>query len=88
MTVTGKLEKPLASDSAQSIVADLCKWTVVATNGEDVLSAIEIRLKHKLSFWDAMIVHSAGKGGASRLFSEDLNDGQIVGDVRVENPFT
>lgn len=87
VTVTKKLKKPLAGDSARTIVADLCKWSIVAMNGEDVLAAIDIQLKHQLSFWDSMIVHAARKGGASLLLSEDLNDGQEIGEVLVKNPF-
>jgi predicted nucleic acid-binding protein len=26
-------------------------------------------------------------GGCERLLTEDLNDGQLIGSVRVENPF-
>ena len=29
----------------------------------------------------------AAKGGATRLISEDLNSGQTVMEVRIENPF-
>lgn len=87
VTVTGKLKKPLAVDAARTIVGDLCKWSVVTANGEDVLNAIDIQRKHKLSFWDSMIVYAANKGGASLLFSEDFNDGQTIGGVRIKNPF-
>jgi predicted nucleic acid-binding protein len=40
-----------------------------------------------VSFWDALIVTSAEQARAVHLISEDLNDGQSIGAVRVVNPF-
>ncbi len=40
-----------------------------------------------ISFWDAMIVHSAATLGCEILYSEDLNAGQSYDGVRVVNPF-
>ena len=40
-----------------------------------------------LSFWDAMIVQSAARLGCKQLLSEDLNHGQVYGEVQVINPF-
>ena len=33
-----------------------------------------------------MIVHAASKGGASVLYTEDLNAGQVMEGVRIVNP--
>lgn len=40
-----------------------------------------------MSVWDALIVVASRKGGASVLYSEDLNHGQRFGSVQVLNPF-
>jgi len=45
------------------------------------------RAPRNIGFWDALILASAARSGAVRLLSEDLNDGQTIADVRVENPF-
>jgi predicted nucleic acid-binding protein len=37
--------------------------------------------------WDALIVEAAARSGCERLFTEDLNDGQEIRGVLVENPF-
>ena len=37
--------------------------------------------------WDALIVAAAVKAGADRTLSEDLNPGQTISGVRIENPF-
>jgi len=40
-----------------------------------------------LSFWDALIIVSASRLDAVRLLSEDLQHGQTIAGIRIENPF-
>lgn len=40
-----------------------------------------------LSFWDALVVVAASHSGAGILYTEDLNNGQVLRGVRVVNPF-
>jgi predicted nucleic acid-binding protein len=42
---------------------------------------------YRISFWDALILAAAESARAGILYTEDLNDGQQYGTVRVENPF-
>ena len=42
---------------------------------------------YRISFWDALILAAAESAGAEILYTEDLNDGQQYGTVRVKNPF-
>jgi len=87
VTVTQKVRNPLDSVEAGRIVRDLSHWKVHSPDAEDVLEAIETQQQYKISFWDAMIIWSAQQIGAELLWSEDLNDGQEYGPVRVINPF-
>jgi predicted nucleic acid-binding protein len=87
VTVTQKVRHPLKSESAAQIVEALSFWRVYAPDARDVLSAIELQQHHQLSFWDAMIVHSAVQLGCQTIWSEDLNPGQVYAGVRVLNPF-
>lgn len=53
----------------------------------DVLAAIDLhRLRH-LSYWDALIVHTAKEAGCLVIFSEDMQNGQVIDGVRIVNPF-
>lgn len=52
-----------------------------------VLAATETRQRFQISYWDAAIIEAARKLGCETVLSEDLNDGQDYGGVRVENPF-
>jgi predicted nucleic acid-binding protein len=54
---------------------------------EDVPRASEIEEQNKISFWDALIVTAAVKGGAARILSEDLNPGQVIAGIPIDNPF-
>jgi len=86
VTVTRKIAKPLALDTAKEIVADLSSWYVHAPAADDVLAAVSIHQSTGISFWDAMIVRSAAEIGCTLLYSEDLNPGREYAGVRVENP--
>ena len=87
VNVTKKNPNPLNIKLAKEIVADLLKWDVVVNDGESILKSVEIILKYKYSFWDAMIIEAAIKGGAVLLLSEDLSDGQKIKGVTIKNPF-
>lgn len=49
--------------------------------------AVEYSERYAISYWDAAIVAAAEALGAQTIDSEDLNDGQQYGRVRVVNPF-
>ena len=87
ITVTRKIALPLEHQIAQQIVADLGEWRVHSPEVRDLLQAIDFQKRYQLSFWDAMIVQSATRLNCKQLISEDLNDGQLYGDVQVINPF-
>jgi predicted nucleic acid-binding protein len=52
-----------------------------------VIRASEIEELNQISFWDALVVVSASRAGARTLLTEDLNHGQVIEGVRIENPF-
>lgn len=53
---------------------------------ESVLQALDIELRYKTSFWDALILHAAESSGAAILYSQDLARGQRYGMIQVVNP--
>jgi predicted nucleic acid-binding protein len=87
VNVTQKVAKPLTPDVAAHIIADLSVWQVHCPGVDDVLDAIRLQARYQISFWDAMMVASAIHLGCGRLWSEDLNPGQVYGAVTVANPF-
>jgi predicted nucleic acid-binding protein len=88
VNITKKVSKPLGVKLAKDIIRDLLKWEVVIIDGESLLEAVEIHIRHQYSFWDSMILKAAQKGGAVLLLSEDLTHGQTIDGVTIKNPFT
>ena len=88
VNITKKVSKPLGVKLAKDIIRDLLKWDIVIIDGESLLEAVEIHIRHQYSFWDSMILKAAQKGGAVLLLSEDLMHGQTIDGVTIKNPFT
>lgn len=77
----------LSDELAMALVSTWRRFEIVE-NGLPVLErAFDVRLKHRFSFWDCMIVAAALAGGCERLFTEDLSSGQRIEGLIVENPF-
>jgi predicted nucleic acid-binding protein len=87
VTVTRKIATPLDPQTARQIVADLAQWRLHAPDASDLLQAIELQQNYQLAFWDTQVIQSAASLGCKRLLSEDLNHGQVYGEVQVVNPF-
>lgn len=83
---TRKLPSRRASD-LRAIMRDLSEWHLHKPTANDVLDAAELQEQMQVSFWDAMILHSATTLGCRIIWSEDLNPGQQYGAVRLLNPF-
>ena len=50
-------------------------------------AALGIRAQFHYAFYDSLIVAAAQQAGCQVLYSEDMQHGQWVGNVRIENPF-
>jgi predicted nucleic acid-binding protein len=87
VTVTRKIAMPLDYQTARQIVADLAQWRLHAPKASDLLQAIDLQQSHQLAFWDAQVIQSAASLGCKQVLSEDLNHGQMYGEVQVINPF-
>lgn len=86
VTVTRKLRTPVAKARARELVRAHANWVVSPTTSETVIRATELSESAEIGFWDALIVAAAEQSGAETLYSEDLNDGQVIAGVRVVNP--
>ncbi len=81
-----KLEPPLPAEQLRQLLRDYMRWNVIVNTAESVIEALELELRHKISFWDALVLHSAQSAGASVLYSEDFAAGQKYDGVEVVNP--
>lgn len=85
--VTRKLDPPLPVALALESLEALSQLPTVGADQELVLRAAKVSVDHQLSIWDAMVIESAAHAGCTVLLTEDLNDGQVIRGVRIENPF-
>jgi len=86
VNVTRKISSPLSKDLARLVVSSYAIWCAETCPAEIAL-AFRIEDESRIGFWDALIVSSASKNGATRILSEDLNAGQRIAGILIENPF-
>lgn len=87
VAVTRKLSVPLEAETAEAVVRNLSALPILGIDAERILTAIGRSRRMQLSFWDALIIETALAGGAARLLTEDLQHGQIIDGLQIENPF-
>jgi|ERR1022692_4203183 predicted nucleic acid-binding protein len=81
-----KVARPLAVDEIRRLIHDYLSWEIVVNTPDAVIQALEIEVRYRTSFWDALILQAAEQSGATILYSEDLAAKQNYGTVRVVNP--
>jgi len=62
-------------------------WEVAVNDPQIILQASEVEEAHNLSFWDALIVAAASSKNVAVILTEDLNHGQLIEGVLIQNPF-
>ncbi len=87
VNITRKIALPLPKEVARLVVNSYSTWCMQTTPAE-IASAFRIEDESRIGFWDALIVASAAKSGATRILSEDLNAQQKIAGIRIENPFS
>ena len=87
VTLTRKVNRTCLSEQALAVLDDLAAWPLAVVDYAAIRSAIHLTAQAQLFFWDALIVVSAARAGASLLYTEVLNDRQEILGVRILNPF-
>jgi predicted nucleic acid-binding protein len=87
VNVTRKISNPIPKTKARGIIENYRYWQVEQISPATILSASEIEERYMLSFWDSLIIAAASKANATRILTEDLNHGQVIAGILVENPF-
>lgn len=77
----------LSHRQALDYIADLRKFPVQENTLELFHAALATCHRYQISYWDAAIVEAARALGCDTILTEDLQDGQDFGGLRVVNPF-
>ena len=81
-----KLKLPAAHIRAQLDLYE--QFEIVQVTPTLIRAGLDLHQTRSVSFYDAIVLASAETAGCSVLFSEDFNAGEMVGGVRIINPFS
>ena len=87
VVVTRKIPQPMSSSEAAEVIAELGAWEVMPLDFSLVQRAIVTQQKYGTSYWDSLIISAAERAGCVRIYSEDLNNGELYHGIEVQNPF-
>jgi predicted nucleic acid-binding protein len=83
-----KFAKPMTLDEAEQYLGAVFRSIMTINSSLALYSeALRIVRRYRYSWFDSLILAAALEGQCSVLYSEDLQHGQKVGNLRIENPF-
>jgi predicted nucleic acid-binding protein len=88
LVTTQRLAKPIDRETARREVRQLEAWTPLPLSADVREAAWQAQDRYGFSWWDSLVVGAARVARCSVLLTEDLQDGQEIGGLRVLNPFT
>ena len=74
---------------AIGVINESCQNNILHINTRTtVIKACEIAERYQFSFYDSLIISAAIECNCNKLYSEDLQDGQIINEkLSIKNPF-
>ncbi|MDB6040130.1 MAG: hypothetical protein JWM99_3971 [Verrucomicrobiales bacterium] len=88
VTATHPKKLQLTHESALELIEPLLEFPIHVVDLWTIREALELKVKFRISYWDAVIVVSARALGCKILYTEDLKDRQNYDGVEAINPFT
>lgn len=83
-----KAARPLTPADARVVYESLVQPLIRVESSRTVLeAALSVHATEQLSWWDSLIVAAAMEGKCATLFTEDLQHGQVIRGIRIDNPF-
>jgi predicted nucleic acid-binding protein len=73
--------------NAKQFLKSLTWMEVVTITPAHIDQAIDLHILNRISLWDSLILSAAQLAKCSILWTEDLNDRQVIAGIKVENPF-
>ncbi|MBI3376646.1 MAG: PIN domain-containing protein [Betaproteobacteria bacterium] len=86
--LTRKSGTRLPAQEAWTRVAKYLAWEPQPVDETLFRRAREVEQRHRISWWDSMIVAAAQLQDCALLLTEDLQDSGVYGAVTVRSPFT
>jgi predicted nucleic acid-binding protein len=76
-----------AAEAEQYLITVLRPLLAVHSSPAIYFEALRIAEKHRLAWYDSLIVAASLEGQCDRLYSEDFQHGRKIEGLRIENPF-
>lgn len=88
-TAICKAEIPLNKHQTRTYMEEVLKplWRV-SPSFALYNRALDVQDRYRFGFYDSLIVAAALEAGCTRLYTEDLQDGQRIEGLTIENPFS
>jgi predicted nucleic acid-binding protein len=79
----------MPSETVRKVQEDIRRISEVVYIDEDTIdNAIDLNTRHGFSYYDCLMLASALDSGCEIIYTEDMNDGQIIGGtLKIVNPF-
>ena len=87
VVLTRKFRPSFPFKKAQQVVKMYSQYSVYTNTADTILRAIELAERNMLSFWDGLILAAAIESNCRILFTEDMNHGQYIEQIKIVNPF-
>jgi predicted nucleic acid-binding protein len=86
--ITRKFQAPVTPTDARQLMNDVLVplWHTMPSQ-RLYERALDLHARYQYGFYDALIIAAALSDGCARLFSEDLQHGQQIEGLTIENPF-
>ena len=79
--------QPISPRVAEDLIATWLRFRVESMTVAMVQKAMKISQTSILSYWDSALIVAAEQAGCQLLITEDLNHSQVIGTIRIHNPF-
>ena len=78
---------PIPHQLATALINTWSRFRIQDMTMPILQSALRIRDAHRISFWDSAVLAAALALGCDRIYTEDLNHGQMIEGLTIINPF-
>jgi predicted nucleic acid-binding protein len=83
-----RFHQPMTPTEAEQYLSVIFRPMLAVHSSPALFSqALHLLNKHRLAWYDSLIVAAAVEAQCGILFSEDLNHGQKFGTLQIQNPF-
>lgn len=76
-----------SADDVRTVLNGMSAFPCVGESRTNLDRAIEIKEKHGLQFYDALILATAEAAGCDTVYSEDMGDDVVYEGITVKDPF-